>query len=487
MQSANSASDVYPAGLLLAFREPMLLANGQGESLIRLAKVPWDHCQHVAKVPATKFRHRSSAARRADAKATTAVTEVLPMVGDDVQHFVQDALGAGSSSGRLRQIERSTGAQVSERQGVKGRKYLMISGSFQAVEKALPQLQDLLAAAEQAIAERKVGAALASDTIASVQKTSNELYPPGLPPPRSDQRASDEVVTPALLDVYRLWHPGEKEFIRDGSDTQLELEEEAASLIQSWCSKLFWQAKCEPVGKLTPSDSGCDRQHCSQAGALRSLPLSDMGKPASIIQASAVETNLQMRGQARSPLPPTVRPPPPPVPLQAMAACSLKQRADAEEETMTARLPATLGEWTCVRCTLFNSREQTWCKACGGFNSPQDTVPKALTAKSVRPRPIVVKATKSEKQEEPLHPLPQRNAAPSKAPRMLVARLVVGSSCSNAASGRRWAERPVQKVNRGTCAEEDQDPALACYLWNRRSHRSIAESCPAARAWGVAR
>merc|ERR1712107_836671 len=85
-------------------------------------------------------------------------------------------------------------------------------------------------------------------------------------------------------------------------------------------------------------------------------------------------------------------------------------------------------------------------------------------------------AKKKSKPEVYADPLPQRNVTRRPAPRMLVAGLVVDKgNSSNAASGPRWAERPVERLNLGNTSraweDEEHDPTLACYLWNRQLNR----------------
>lgn len=81
-----------------------------------------------------------------------------------------------------------------------------------------------------------------------------------------------------------------------------------------------------------------------------------------------------------------------------------------------------------------------------------------------------------------LHPLPQR-ARPCRKPVQISAR---GYECSrNPASGPRWAERFVEHVAnvRHSSAEEDVDPNLACYLWDRSAARPKSDHCQPAQQW----
>merc|ERR1719499_1902961 len=66
-----------------------------------------------------------------------------------------------------------------------------------------------------------------------------------------------------------------------------------------------------------------------------------------------------------------------------------------------------------------------------------------------------------------MNPLPQANrrAAPAAAINTVI-------NSANAASSQKWAERPVEKLS-ATAAyyEEEEDPELACYLWDRKAQR----------------
>jgi len=89
-------------------------------------------------------------------------------------------------------------------------------------------------------------------------------------------------------------------------------------------------------------------------------------------------------------------------------------------------------------------------------------------------------------------PLPQRKAAPRPPPRMLTAGVAFQISSNNAASGPRWADRPVERLRVGNgstrqAVEEEEDPDLACYLWNRQTNRPRVERCSrSAPKWGFA-
>jgi len=105
-----------------------------------------------------------------------------------------------------------------------------------------------------------------------------------------------------------------------------------------------------------------------------------------------------------------------------------------------------------------------------GLPSPAAASPKASKAKAsaakappkAKPRPgPVVKA---------LNPLPQR-VAPSAATGMLNGGLEATSASFNAASSAKWVERPVEKIDFTQTYEEEEDPELACYIWDRKAQR----------------
>jgi len=58
---------------------------------------------------------------------------------------------------------------------------------------------------------------------------------------------------------------------------------------------------------------------------------------------------------------------------------------------------------------------------------------------------------------------------------------MVGGESGNAASGYKWAERPVEKVaSTAAYYEEEEDPELACYLWDRKVQRPKNDAVRAA-------
>jgi len=150
-----------------------------------------------------------------------------------------------------------------------------------------------------------------------------------------------------------------------------------------------------------------------------------------------------------------------------------------------------LEEWACSSCTLLNTWSQRVCAACEapqpGAMAPR-TPPTPERAIASKKAAMGVKPGKLAKLA---NPLPQRNIAPRQPPRTLIAGLVYASSKSNAASGPKWAERPVERLNlgHGSCsqkADEEEDPDLACYIWNRQLNRPKVERYQRANAnWGL--
>jgi len=126
---------------------------------------------------------------------------------------------------------------------------------------------------------------------------------------------------------------------------------------------------------------------------------------------------------------------------------------------------------------------------------PQPTVPSAARADGIAKvstpvkqasTPVVKtlpvrKVSTPVKQMQAADPLPQRNVAPRAPAKMFFAGLVYADN-SNPAS--RWAERPVERLNVSHCREaEEEDPDLACYLWNPQKAGRPQQLIP---KWGVA-
>jgi len=97
----------------------------------------------------------------------------------------------------------------------------------------------------------------------------------------------------------------------------------------------------------------------------------------------------------------------------------------------------------------------------------------ASTVAPARPK-LGVKA--KQPQAKGVNPLPQRSAnaaqASKPAPVMVSGGLAAVSDSRNAASSQKWLERPVEKLsNANTYYEEEDDPDLAAYLWDRKAQR----------------
>jgi len=98
----------------------------------------------------------------------------------------------------------------------------------------------------------------------------------------------------------------------------------------------------------------------------------------------------------------------------------------------------------------------------------------APTATPARPK-LGVKA--KQPQAKGANPLPQRSGTAAKAlkpaPLMVSGGLeAVSGESRNAASSQKWLERPVEKLcNANTYYEEEEDPDLAAYLWDRKAQR----------------
>jgi len=159
---------------------------------------------------------------------------------------------------------------------------------------------------------------------------------------------------------------------------------------------------------------------------------------------------------------------------------------------MRVRTPSPVEEWACSSCTLLNTWAQKVCAAC---DSPQPgamaprTAPNPAQAIASKKAPSAAVGIKPGKHVELANPLPQRNIAPRQPARMIIAGLAYAGSNSNAASGPKWAQRPVERLNfgPGSCsqeADEEEDPELACYIWKNHSRGvSLRGLIP---KWGLA-
>jgi len=90
---------------------------------------------------------------------------------------------------------------------------------------------------------------------------------------------------------------------------------------------------------------------------------------------------------------------------------------------------------------------------------------------------------KAQAKVKALNPLPQRNnraAAPAAV--MYSHGMAISADNDNAASSRKWAERPVEKLVPVSRQEEEDDPELACYLWDRRAQKPLRDQARRAPA-----
>merc|ERR1740130_1191268 len=166
-------------------------------------------------------------------------------------------------------------------------------------------------------------------------------------------------------------------------------------------------------------------------------------------------------------------------------------------------------EWSCPACTLRNPKARAACGACAGPQplgtwfvaipptvssvaapppapvisstapvaaaaTPTATAAMTLVAAAKKKVPVV-KSSKLVKKVDLVDPLPQRNAAPRAAPRIMTAGLVFGGT-STQSSASRWAERPVERLSVGCSREAEEEAELACYLWSRQSSRTKVSS-----------
>jgi len=167
--------------------------------------------------------------------------------------------------------------------------------------------------------------------------------------------------------------------------------------------------------------------------------------------------------------------------LQPVAVSHIPDSSLPHMGNDTATLPEdNAKKWACPVCTLLNPEMHLICDACGSLrpakveekvepvhHEPEpDEGPFVLPSKTVKSRTAARVHGKARSAEAALHPLPQRNARPRPPPRTCVA----GYNPANAASGPKWAERQVDTLY-WQKAEEDADPELACYVWNRHLDR----------------
>lgn len=186
---------------------------------------------------------------------------------------------------------------------------------------------------------------------------------------------------------------------------------------------------------------------------------------------------------AKQPPPVAAKPPPPSVPE---AKSKAKQKAAAPPPPPAA-WPPTNSTWAKELAALEvaeGQEDQPFFEVAGRRGTraaPPPPAPAAAPrtvpglAPAPKPAPKAKQAAKARPAEpKGANPLPHR--APTAVPRAIIPTL--SYSNDNAATSAKWMERPVERIV-PTYYEEEDDPELAQYLWDRRSQRSKAPSAAA--------
>jgi hypothetical protein len=479
----------YARSVLLSVRAA-ISRDDNGEPVIRLAHVPQEMWQrYEPKALRSKSRGHSvsnaklseNAGHRQANSIGTEITEVIRMEGDpEVQDIMRASLEVNKKD-----IE-SMGATVSEKKGIRSRRHIVITGPHAAVEKVLPVLESLMQNAKDAKA--KVAAPVPSlqeaDEEDSRKKAAGEtllkmlkrtVEPPATAPSEQQPLSRDELLLCAME---------AREDATIGADA---MNEETFGEVGGWSHEenvVANQALNFP-SQAAPSEDAMEETDVHTDSRLQT------------IHTSAQLPNIQAA--------PASRPPPPPVPVWAQPQfqkqvqakqISSPQNTDASEDTrpfLQVSHRSKVSSWVCPVCTLHNPMPATKCAACQGsraLDSELVFAKKPLISSPVAPlsRQAITKSSKPSKREEPLDPLPHRHATRRAPPRMLSAGLVVAQGPSaNAASGPKWAERPVEKLVPGRSWEaEDEDPELACYMWSSQLNRpKIDRHQRASVKWGL--
>lgn len=123
----------------------------------------------------------------------------------------------------------------------------------------------------------------------------------------------------------------------------------------------------------------------------------------------------------------------------------------------------------------------------GALDEPPSPVAQAQPERA-QPKPapkVTSKAKIALKGPSPVNPLPQQKAGqmpPRQGPVMMAGGLAArgGLATNSASSSVMWSERPVEKVLPASQVrtEEEEDPELACYLWDRKAQRPKARATP---------
>lgn len=161
-------------------------------------------------------------------------------------------------------------------------------------------------------------------------------------------------------------------------------------------------------------------------------------------------------GPTKAPGPPMAKSPPPAAaPTQPLAIAAAEVGASQEEGSAAG------------------SRGQPL----GGPKGSSPSTPTGAASSSRRAAPPPAAKPSSKAKAAPavnaVNPLPQRGTNRS---------ALAGGNSENAATSQKWLERPVEKLATSQ-VEEDIDPELACYVWDRKAQRpkaAVGRPAPAA-------
>jgi len=515
MENARGASRVYQACTLLELRASALIGTGgKGEPVMKLAMVPAEVWQRYdAKVlrPRSRSRphHRTPSTDR-QTSSSADIVEMLPLDGAALQQWVMAAL-----PGKKRDLEETTGAKVSERQGVKGRRYLVVSGSHLAVEQALPVLEAMLATGAACIQALLQAAQIATaetpsqDPTASVEAAPVELVQNLASESKRVQFLEDEMQADPKLDDCELlaqyeartdlaegWDELNLETFGEtlpltSSEQPADREEEASSTplqrppapsVPAPVPASVWRPPPPPVPAWARTSSPQQGTHPDAKASKHAKPVQDTPLLART-PSPTVSKRMQSSQNGTQPVPKHAKP---------VQHALLLPQTPSPPLRVRVRTPSPVEEWACSSCTLLNTWAQKVCAACDapqpGAMAPR-TAPTPARAIASKKPPSAAVGVKPGKHVELANPLPQRNIAPRQPARMLIAGLAYAGSNSNAASGPKWAQRPVERLNfgPGSCsqeADEEEDPELACYIWKNHSRGvSLRGLIP---KWGLA-
>jgi len=435
---------------LLALRPPVRACGG-GERLVQVVHVPPEIWKRY------DARAVSQQRRQSQGPAGRLLMECVPV---DVDILSQRKSG-------LQPIEALTGAQVCEHFGLK-RCYIEVSGARCAVEKALPMVEALMAVAPATSSVPTDAADAVYDSKLQPQLSQQAEAVPKHEHTVGRSESTESCVQASVI----VTPPPGLAFLSSGM--LLEPHNSTPECRPSGaCVPDAAQAPAPPKPRVSWAVSTAFPEPSKHSDSVTPTPLLSQLSTAPVAQ---VTDKRQMQ-----------RPPAPPIPdWERVQAATATGAPVAKESSQVASAqkpsPHPALEWSCPRCTLLNSQVSLKCDACDGQRpdvSTHSSGPKRRIAATDRPSSSTAKARPgapskgSSKIEEAQHPLPQRTA-PTRPPLKMFSRgLVVEHNCRNAASSARWAERPVERLSSGTAAQtwEEEDPELACYIWDRRSER----------------